>query len=181
MGEAIEPVDAPGKHTMTETSPPDNITRLGWREWIALPELVSQPIKAKLDTGARTSTLHAAWLEPGEATEDGTQWLRFAIHRSKRRRRLIECHAPVTDWRAVTDSGGHREHRYVIETLLQLGDLSRRIEITLTNRDTMLFPMLLGRTALRELAVVDPAASYTLGRPGKTRKVRDDPKRTPDP
>jgi hypothetical protein len=162
---------------MDETQRTDEaggVMRLGWREWIALPELVDEPIKAKLDTGARTSTLHAAWLERIEVTGDDRPWVRFGVHPRRRRKRVITCEAPVSDQRVVTDSGGHREQRYIIETRLTLGGRTRRIEVTLTNRDTMLFPMLLGRTALRGLAYVDPAASYELGRPKRrTRKQND--------
>jgi hypothetical protein len=153
--------------------PPVEPMRLGWREWVRLPELVTEPIKAKLDTGARTSTLHAFWIEPFEHQQQ--TWLRFAVHPRRRKTRAIECQAPISDRRWVTDSGGHREHRYIIETCLTIGAQSRRIEMTLTNRDNMLFPMLLGRTALRQLAWVDPAASYTLGRPkGRKKKKRSE-------
>ena len=144
---------------------------LGWREWVALPGLGIDRIKAKLDTGARSATLHAAWLETYE--QAGQLRLRFGVRPRRRRERVIACDAPVHDRRAVTDSGGHREKRYVIRAAVRLAGEAREIEITLTNRDTMLFPMLLGRTALRGWATVDPAASYTLGRPWrKTRKPR---------
>ena len=158
-----------------EQSPNPDTLILGWREWVQLPQLLAKlPIKAKLDTGARTSVLHAAWLTPFE-TAAGEPWVRFGVHRSRRRKRVIECEAPIIDRRTVTDSGGHREKRYVIETQLQLGSHARQIEITLTNRDTMMFPMLLGRTALRNIAAVNPAASYTLGRPGRKRPTPGEP------
>jgi hypothetical protein len=112
--------------------------------------------------------LHAHWYEPFERA--GATWLHFAIHPRRRKTQVIECEAPVIDQRTVTDSGGHRERRYVIKALLSLGGCRRRIEMTLTNRDTMMFPMLLGRTALRGLAQVDPAGSYTLGRPKRRKK-----------
>jgi hypothetical protein len=160
--------------TDTEQSADDALMRLGWREWVALPELLSASIKAKLDTGARTSTLHAAWIEPFDVPGDERVWLRFGVHRRRRAKRVITCEAPITDQRTVTDSGGHREQRYVIETALRLAGHTRRIEITLTNRDTMLFPMLLGRTALRGLVLVDAAASYQLGRPKRRKKHSND-------
>jgi hypothetical protein len=136
---------------------------VGWREWLALPELGIPGIKAKIDTGARTSALHAYFVEPYR--EAGNDYVRFGVHPLLRRENLIRiCCAPVRDRRQVADSGGHREERYVIETLIQIGELARSVEMTLTNRDSMKFRMLLGRSALQELGVVvDPSCSYQLG------------------
>jgi hypothetical protein len=140
------------------------LTTIGWREWVALPGLGLPAIKAKVDTGARTSALHAFLIEPYR--QDGIDMLRFLIHPIQKNQDLeVECRCPVFDMREVTDSGGHREMRYVIRSDLALGE--RRwpaLELTLTNRDTMAFRMLLGRRAMEHRFIVDPAASYLNGK-----------------
>jgi len=137
---------------------------LGWREWLSLPELGLPHIKAKIDTGARTSALHA--FEVSYFEHDGQPLVRFAIHPLQRRTDMqVVCTAPVIDRRRVKDSGGHSERRYVICTPVVIGNESWPIELTLTNRDTMGFRMLLGRTAMHGRIVVDPDASFLMGRP----------------
>ncbi|CAB0151100.1 hypothetical protein PSI9734_01515 [Pseudidiomarina piscicola] len=134
---------------------------LGWREWGALPDLGIDAIKMKVDTGARTSCLHAYKLQPFE--RDGEAWLRIWIHPEQGSTREHCCEAPIHDQRDVTDSGGHKERRYVIKTTLTMGDFAQAVELTLTNRDSMKFRMLLGRQAMRGHFHVDPDASYLLG------------------
>lgn len=137
---------------------------LGWREWVALPELKLMEIKAKIDTGARSSALHAFAIEPYR--KGGQRWVMFAIHPLQKRCDVsVECHAEVKDRRLVMDSGGHKQRRYVIETQLVLGRSVIKAEMTLTNRDSMSFRMLLGRTAMDARFIVDPGASYLQGRP----------------
>ncbi|RME33582.1 MAG: ATP-dependent zinc protease [Gammaproteobacteria bacterium] len=121
-------------------------------------------VKAKIDTGARTSTLHA--FDISRTRKKGGDWLRFAIHPVQHRSDLvIVCEAPVRDQREVRDSGGHRELRFVIETELRLGQWQWPVEVTLTSRDDMLFRMLVGRTALVSAGLqVDPGRSYLTGK-----------------
>lgn len=143
----------------------DNPERLivGWREWLALPELGLPAIKAKIDTGARTSALHAFFVEPFD--KDGLAHVRFGIHPLQKRTDIeVVCQAPVSDRRWVSDSGGHREQRYIIEAPVHIGDHVWPIEITLTSRDSMLFRMLLGRTAIKGRMMVDPERSYVVGK-----------------
>jgi hypothetical protein len=144
-------------------SPESEKLRLGWREWVALPDLGLPAIKAKVDTGARTSALHAHLIEPYQ--QDGVDMLRFLIHPIQLNQDFsVECHCPVFDYREVTDSGGHREMRYVIQSRVVIGDAESPIELTLTNRDTMRFRMLLGRRAMENRFVVDPGESYVNGK-----------------
>lgn len=152
------------KKSTTDTS---KLLTFGWREWVGLPDLGIQQIKAKVDTGARTSALHAFEVTPFE--EDGRERVRFRMHPvQKDIETVITCTADVLDRRQVTDSGGHTEERFVIVTLLSIGKHAWPIEMTLTSRDDMLFRMLLGRTAMKGRAQVNPARSYVVGKKKRT-------------
>ena len=137
---------------------------LGWREWVSLPDLGLDKVKAKVDTGARTSAIHAFALRTYD--RDGQERVEFRMHpNQKDNETVVVCDAAVIDKRVVTDSGGHKEERLVIETTLQIGGHEWPIEATLTARDDMLFRMLIGRTAMKGRAVVNPGRSYVVGKP----------------
>lgn len=135
---------------------------LGWREWASLTSLNLPPIKAKLDTGARTSALHA--FELHTFFDGGQRWVQFCIHPRQDTRLVRVCVAPVIDRRQVCDSGGHRSLRYFIESSLTLGHDTFPIELSLTGRETMRFRLLLGRTALQHRYLIDSAVSFCLGK-----------------
>jgi len=142
--------------------PPAGKITIGWREWIRLDGLGLPPMQAKIDTGARTSSLGAFDLEPFQRA--GNDWVRFHVHPARRnRKRHCQCEARVIDRRRVSDSGGHRALRYVIQSDITLGSQSWPIELTLNNRETMMFRVLLGRSALAERFIIDPARSYCAG------------------
>jgi hypothetical protein len=142
---------------------------LGWREWVALPELGIDSIRAKVDSGARSSSLHVREQELFETTEG--LHVRFLLEHGPGEALRRQLEARVVDQREVTDSGGHRESRVFIRTLLRLpGGQSWPIELNLTERRNMAFPMLLGRTALRRRCLVEPARSWLLGLPKATER-----------
>ena len=135
---------------------------VGWREWISLPDIGIPAVKAKVDTGARSSALHAFDIEPFH--HNGILMVHVKVHPYQKNVTYVrEFDAEVLDQRWVSDSGGHKEQRYVIMTSLGMGDLTWQAEVTLTNRDTMKFRMLLGRTAMQGRLVVDPSKSFLVG------------------
>ena len=137
---------------------------LGWKEWLALPELGIPAVKVKVDTGAKTSALHAFKLEP--FTKSGEDHIRFWFHPAQNRTDIeLVCEAPIYDQRVVTDSGGHKENRYVIKTNASIAEKEWPIEITLTSREDMQFRMLLGRKAVVSgKFLVDASADYVTGK-----------------
>ncbi len=150
---------------------PEKMLTLGWREWVGLPALGIRQVKAKVDTGARTSALHA--FKVRSFHERDRERVEFLIHpMQKDNDTVVTCVADVLDKRIVTDSGGHKEERFVIRTDLAIGKYSWPIEVTLTARDDMLFRMLLGRTAIKNIAQVDPARSYLVGKKKRALEVK---------
>lgn len=139
---------------------------VGWREWVRLPELGGPWVKAKIDTGARSSSLHAFELERFE--RDGAPWVRFALHpRQRTAKGSVQVEAPLADERSVKSSSGESDLRPVIRTALRLGGTERPIDLTLTRRDAMGFRMLIGREALRGVFSVEPDRSFVTGKPPK--------------
>ncbi|MGF6492391.1 hypothetical protein ABIE56_000546 [Luteibacter sp. 621] len=136
-----------------------DVITLGWRERLALPSLGVAILKAKLDTGARSSSLHVEWLEVDERA-DGT-WLRFQVRTTRRGGLSEPCEARALGRRFVTDSGGHTTERWFIETDIEVAGQRFTAEVNLTDRRHMLFPLLLGRTALLGRFRVDPSLSYS--------------------
>ena len=160
----------PPPHRPGRMSDPDPFVTVGWREWVAFPEIGLPAVRAKVDTGAATSSLHAHGIETFE--EEGEPWARFVVHPFFRTEKLsVPCEAPVIDERSVTSSSGHTERRVVIGVTLRLGVRSDApewpVELTLTDRRKMRFPMLLGREAMAGRVLVDSGASFLLGRPAQ--------------
>lgn len=148
----------------------EDLSHIGWREWVALPDLEIDRIKVKVDTGARSSALHASQVETFRRGR--RDWVRFQVHPLQRdSRHTVEAEAPLLEWRRVKDSGGSVTKRPVILTPIRLLDEVWEIELTLVARDEMGFRMLLGRQAVRDRFVVDPGRSYFGGKP-KLKKRR---------
>lgn len=140
-----------------------DVPMIGWREWVALPGLHVDCIKAKIDTGARTSAIHAFNVVPFD--NDGVPSLTFDIHPVQKDDQIaVGCTAPIKDQRLVRSSNGQEELRYIIEAEAALGDTRWMIELSLTDRDQMGFRLLLGRQALKRRFLVDPGRSYLIGR-----------------
>jgi hypothetical protein len=136
---------------------------IGWREWIDLPDLGINFIKAKIDTGARSSALHAIHIETFQ--QDNKEFVGFQVHPYQKNSQItVSTQAELLEWRQIKNSGGDAQWRPVILTYVQLGLQQWAIELTLTNRDVMGFRMLLGREAVRNRFLVNPGRSYLLSR-----------------
>ena len=153
--------------TPDDASPFSFPVTVGWREWVAFPAIGLPAVRAKVDTGAATSSLHAHAIE--RFAQGGAPYVRFAVHPFFRKNARLEvtCEAPVVDERPVRSSSGHTADRVVIGVVLRLGVRSDApewpVEVTLANRLRMRFPMLLGREAMTGRVHVDPGASFLLG------------------
>jgi len=146
---------------------------IGWREWVALPRLGVPAIKAKLDTGARSSAIHAFDVQP--VWIDGREWVRFSVHpRQRNDSYVIPCLAPLIDRRWVSNPGGRRERRTVIAASVWIDDEEWPIDLSLTDRDEMGFRLLIGRSAMKGRLVIDPTRSYCAGRQLMKRCRADD-------
>lgn len=145
---------------------------IGWREWASLPDLGLMAIKGKIDTGAKTSSLHAYDIE---LEEKGTKtYVNFKVHPLQHDFSVvIKCKALLVDQRTVSDSGGHKEERYVIRTTMVLAGVKKRVELTLTNRESMKYRMLIGRAALKHY-YIDPSQSYLSGKTIKQKRFLKD-------
>ena len=142
---------------------PTDKSLIGWREWLALPDLAIPGIKAKIDTGARSSALHTHDYEVFQ--RDGRDYVRFHLHPLVKTWKIeLNCEAPLLGYRNVKDSGGHSQSRPFIRTRARIGEFEWEIDLSLTNRENMKFRMLLGRAALAQNFAVDPSSSYLLGK-----------------
>ncbi len=147
-------------------------TLTGWREWVSLPEIRVPWIKAKIDTGAQTSALHATGIE--EFERDGAPWVRFTAHPWQLSDEdAVEVELPVHDRRTVRSSSGHAQERPVVLIDVALVDRTISAEFTLTDRDEMLFRVLIGREALRQGYIVDSDASFLGGKPPRPVRRRN--------
>lgn len=142
---------------------------IGWREWAGLPDLKIPLIKVKIDTGARTSVLHADNIEIVQV--EGKQFAKFIIHPIQKNDQIsIQTMAEIVDMRVVKSSNGHKQLRVVVNSTIQIGDYKANINITLTNRDIMNHRMLLGRSAMKNI-LINPSKSYYLGQVSKAQAL----------
>lgn len=173
---ASRPSPPPDRKRRSGKGDRSGLARIGWREWVLVGDPAIGPIKAKIDTGARTSALHAEGMEPFDRVDpDGVShpWIRFLVLVEQRSREgATWLEAPVIDHRNVRSSSGRAERRPVVLLPVKLGEVHIPVEVTLTRRDLMGFRMLVGRTALRDHFLVDPGASFLQGTPAATPSSR---------
>jgi len=156
-------VDDSKKPKIRKFKKPKIKTTIGWREWVTFPDFGIDRIKAKIDTGARSSAMHAWNIQ--EFEQNGELWVTFEAHPDQRsNQRRLACAAEVVERRKIRSSSGHHETRYVVKAKLEIANETRVIELTLTNRDEMGFRLLLGRTALSGYYIIDPGRSYLIGK-----------------
>ena len=149
----------------------EDLPVIGWREWVGLPDLGIKAIKAKVDTGARSSSLHA--LNVQEFERDGVKWVKFQVHPVQRKsNEVVNAEAKVLEFRSVRSSSGKATIRPVIITHAALFDIVWPVELTLASRDEMGFRMLLGRQAFRGRFLVDAGKSYYGGKPKRKKKTK---------
>ncbi len=140
---------------------------IGWREWLSFPDLGIPAIKAKVDTGARTSAIHA--FDIREFTKDGQPFVEFTVHPVQHNRKPeVRCCAAVMDLRMITSSNGGRSRRYIIKTRVRIGERTWPIELSLASRDQLGFRALLGRQAIRKNCIINAGSSYKAGIPSST-------------
>lgn len=136
--------------------------KIGWKEWVSLPDLQIPAIKAKVDTGARTSVLHASHITVFR--KPSGRWVRYVVRPLRKNPEIeIQCESKLLDKRDIKNSGGQVESRYVIESTVVLGEASWSATLSLTSRDDMLFRMLLGRTSLPGNVIIFPGEKYLTG------------------
>lgn len=145
------------------------LLQVGWREMVSLPNLTHARIPAKIDTGARTSSLHATEIERFD--RDGHLWLRFCLDIGHGASEPVTVETRNADRRIVTSSNGEAQERYIIKTMLELGELRFGAEFSLADRSDMKFPILIGRTALRRRFVVDSGRSYLQSSAAERRRI----------
>ena len=147
-------------------------TLTGWREWVSMPEIHVPWVKAKIDTGAQTSALHATAIT--EFERDGAPWVTFTVVPwQESEEDAVEITLPVHDRRVVRSSNGHAQERPVVLTNVRLAGRTIRAEVTLTDRDEMVFRMLIGREALAQGYIVDSSASFLGGKPPRAVRNRN--------
>ncbi len=178
MSRDCSPVAPKRRATPRVKRKPDRFT-IGWREWVDLPDLGIHSIKAKVDTGARSSALHAKNVSVFD--RDGVKWVKFTVYPQQRARTpRITTAAPLLEYRNVRDSGGRVTKRPVIRINVILGGHTWPIELTLVNRSAMGFRMLLGRQAVRRRCLIDAGGSFLAGPAKEARQEGIQPGTVPD-